>query len=106
MANAMMNKIKNTDPAGMKFLEQRMAAYTSKNGTELDDSYHEEVVMAISDGMRAGYIQRTSDVVLGVRNAVKKAAAAIGIDNKVMINNEQDMLDIIADYGKGLDKGG
>ncbi len=106
MANAMMNKIKNTDPAGMKFLEQRMAAYTSKNGTELDDAYHEEVVMAISDGMRAGYIQRTPNVVLGVRNAVKKAAASIGIDNKVMINNEQDMLDIIADYGRGLDKGG
>ena len=72
MANAMMNKIKNTDPAGMKFLEQRMGDYTSENGTELDDAYHEEVVMAISDGMRVGAIKRTPNVVLGMRNAFKK----------------------------------
>jgi hypothetical protein len=106
MANAMMNKIKNTDPAGMKFLEQRMGDYTSENGTELDDAYHEEVVMAISDGMRVGAIKRTPNVVLGMRNAFKKAKAAVGIDNKLIINNEQDMLDVIADYGRGLDKGG
>jgi hypothetical protein len=109
MADAMSKKIAASDPAGIAWLDQRMEAYKSKNGTELDDAYHEEVVMAISDGMRSGNINRTSDAVLGIRNAINKGMAIINpskANDKLMINDAQDMLDVIADYGRGVDKGG
>jgi len=128
MAEAMLDRLEQTDIMGHEWLMGtvndriktgkvltsevaggggRMVAYMDDNGNPTD-AYYEEVVMAIADGMRLGTIKRTPAIISRIRKGLKRGSDQAGIskDNQdLMINDAQDMLDILADYGTSLKKG-
>ena len=67
MAKGMESLIKTQDEVGSKWLKERMKAYKNKSG-KLDNDYYEEVIMAIADGIRAGYIKNNADTQATVRS--------------------------------------
>ena len=99
MAESMVKVIGKTDQEGSDWLMERMRAYDPK-----DDNYFEEVIMAISDGMRMGEIQLNEDTQLALKAGLDGAMAENGMDN-ALINNAQDMLDLIAKYNRSLATG-
>ena len=99
MALGMVDIINKTDQEGGAWLVERMRSYDPK-----DDNYYEEVLMAISDGMRMGEIKMNEDTQLALKSSLESSMAENGMDN-VMINNAQDMLDLIAKYNRSLASG-
>ena len=99
MAESMVKVIGKTDQEGSDWLVERMRSYDPK-----DDNYFEEVIMAISDGMRLGEIELNEDTQLALKAGLDGAMAENGMDN-ALINNAQDMLDLIAKYNRSLATG-
>ena len=90
-------------PAG----QGRMKSYVEDDGSFTDD-YYEEVVMAIADGMRRGRVKRTGGMISNIRKGFSKALKGENISQEnqdLLINDSQDMLDLISNYTKDLEKG-
>ena len=129
MAEALLNRINSRDSKGFEWLmgeitkrtakgkkrvyedpqgEGRMVSYMDADGNPTE-AYYEEVLMAISDGMRRNFIRNNPELTRRIKTGLKAGLKAIGIDKEnenVLIRDAQDMLNIIEDYGKGLDKRG
>ena len=99
MAEGMVSIIGKTDQEGGEWLTERLKSYDIK-----DDNYYEEILMAISDGMRMGEIKMNEDTQLALKASLDGAMSANGMDN-ALINNPQDMLDLIAKYNRSLSSG-
>jgi hypothetical protein len=132
IAEAMLSRLEETDIKGYEWLmgkvndritnagkgkgkvlndnptkDGRMSSYIDDSGNPTEH-YYEEVMMAIADGLRAGRIILSPSMISRIKKGVTAAVKVVGItDNNqdLLINDAQDMLDILADYGKGLRKG-
>jgi len=108
MAKGMENLIKTQDEVGAKWLKERMKAYKNKSG-KLDNDYYEEVIMAIADGIRAGYIKNNADTQATVQSSLMSAIKSVfpGTQDAgpLLINDAQDMLNLISKYSKSLKTG-
>ena len=85
-----------------------MMAYKNKSG-KLDNDYYEEVIMAIADGIRAGYIKNNADTQATISSSLIKGIKAVfpGTPDAgpLLINDAQDMLNLISKYSKSLETG-
>jgi len=108
MAKGMENLIKTQDEVGARWLKNRMKLYKNKSG-KLDNVYYEEVIMAIADGIRAGYIKNNADTRATVNSSLMKAIKSVFPGTKdagpLLINDAQDMLNLISKYSRSLKTG-
>ena len=129
MAESLLKRIASKDAAGFEWLMGEISKITAKGSKEVfadpqeggrmvqyidnkgnpTEAYYEEVLMAISDGMRRGQINTTTEAIAGLKSGLSNALKSIGIgkeNENLLIQDAQDMLNVIYQYGRGLDRKG